>query len=118
MLIGRTQWAAFLESVSPVQGRTDVILSEGAACTDLGWLSLVRQSNCNFSLPQWPPVVDSLRESSAPLPACVQQAFRQHEKSAEVMLLPTIKCACAAIDLQLFLWRYDRSGLPPLGYMA
>ena len=67
---------------------------------------------------QWPPVVESLRESSAPLPASVQQAFRQHEKSAKVMLLPAIKCACAAIDLQLFLWRYDRLGLPLLGCMA
>ena len=69
-------------------------------------------------LPQWPSLVELLRESSAPLPACVQQAFRQHEKSAKVMLLPAIKCACAAIDLQLFLWSYDRSGLPSLGYMA
>ena len=63
-------------------------------------------------------MVELRRESSAPLPACVQQAFRQHEKSAKVMLLPAIKCACAAIDLQLFLWRYDRLGFLLLGYLA
>ena len=63
-------------------------------------------------------MVELLRESSAPLPARVQQAFQQHEKSAKIMLLPAIKCACAAIDLQLFVWRYDRLELPLLGYIA
>ena len=49
-----------------------------------------------------------MKDGSVSIPASVQQAFHQQTKSARIVLLPSIKCVCAAIDLQLFLWKYDR----------